>query len=717
MGFRKRPIDSGRVEVSFAGSEAQVTQCEFWSGEDFVRAKGNVEISAPYTYSGEIQARTADLSAYRDFFKGLRAPEVRAGAVQIRWQGDGKLSAHSGAFNVSLENFISEFTPSGITGRFAGTYSPENVYFSGLELERGSLRFTTRATLARSGIKLDAARLRAGGRQLAAAEIYLPIDPFEVGAGKPLKNALHLDQRLYAEIGASTPLSLRELLRLVGNDRPFEGTVKANLSAGGLVTDLSIDANIEAKGFSRRFGEAMSPPSQIHASVHSVGGSGTIIGELSSAGVSPITFKADGPIGVVSAGDGTRHWIDPEGRISAELNIPSADLAVLRPLFPNIRQLAGLFSGGVSVSGTVSAPSLHGRLDLRDAQFEISPYLPVVSKATGGLVIADGRAELENLTGELGTGSFELWGGVSLKDAFDPYFDFFFTGTGIDLARVAWLQLKANATLHASGDFRAGLVKGDVRLLNGRFSRRLEVIPISLASASDDDSFRAPRFNGVFPRPLNRWSLDVSLTNDSSFLLASIPPAAEVLAELRLTGTLDYPLPVGQIKLKDVHASLPFTMLTIPDGYLEFVEESPWIPRVNIHAMARALDYDVQLYAFGSLDEPRLILRSDPSLPQGSLIQLLSTGMVPGVYAQAPLVGPHVTDGLQAPGVFTRKPPSGGGENFVRNDFQLSPSSAYPSGRATLHRRFELWRGLSLLDESDDLTPVNDRATFRLRLR
>ena len=92
------------MEVSFSGSEAHVTRCEFWIGDDFVRAKGHVEISAPYNYSGEIQARTKDLSAYRDFFKGLRTPEVRAAAVQIRWQGDGNASAHSGAFNVSLDN-------------------------------------------------------------------------------------------------------------------------------------------------------------------------------------------------------------------------------------------------------------------------------------------------------------------------------------------------------------------------------------------------------------------------------------------------------------------------------------------------------------------------------------------------------------------------------------------------------------------------------------
>ena len=43
--------------------------------------------------------------------------------------------------------------------------------------------------------------------------------------------------------------------------------------------------------------------------------------------------------------------------------------------------------------------------------------------------------------------------------------------------------------------------------------------------------------------------------------------------------------------------------------------------------------------------------------------------------------------------------------DFAMNDFQLSPPSAYPSGRTTLHRRFELWRGLSLFDENDASRP------------
>ena len=77
MGFRKHPIDSGRVEVTFSNTEAQVTRCEFWSGEDFLRAKGTVEISAPHNYSGEIQARTQDIARYRDFFPGQRSKHPR----------------------------------------------------------------------------------------------------------------------------------------------------------------------------------------------------------------------------------------------------------------------------------------------------------------------------------------------------------------------------------------------------------------------------------------------------------------------------------------------------------------------------------------------------------------------------------------------------------------------------------------------------------------
>jgi hypothetical protein len=194
--------------------------------------------------------------------------------------------------------------------------------------------------------------------------------------------------------------------------------------------------------------------------------------------------------------------------------------------------------------------------------------------------------------------------------------------------------------------------------------------------------------------------------------------SGEIIPNLRLTGPLARPVPVGQLTLKDARAFLPFTTMTIPEGHLEFVEESPWIPRLNIHGTARALDYDVQAFAFGPLDERRLILRSEPSLPQEALIQLLTTGMTPGVYAQTSLGLPPAAGGPAAEASEGKKVPQRGNEGEPAPGAPpLSVSPSYPAGRATLHNRFELWRGLSLIDETDDLAPPNGRATFRLRLR
>ncbi len=718
MGFRRHPIESGRVEVTFANTEAQVTRCEFWSGEDFLRARGSVETSAPHTYSGEIQARTQDIAGYRDFFQGLNVPEVRAGAVQIRWQGDGTVSAHSGAFNVSLEDLVSDLTPGGVTGRFGGTYSPENVYFSGFELKHGSLRFSTRATLASSGIKLDDALLRAGGRDLAEAKVYLPIDPFDLAAGTALKNALHLDKKVYAEIVSKAPMSIRELFRLVGNDRGVEGTIKADLTAEGLPSDLKLDGKLEAKGLSRKFKKGASPPSELRATLQAATGAARLNGELTSSGLSPITFQAESPFGIVRTPDGRRHWIDPEGRLAASLEIPEVNLAIFTPLFSSLQRVGGLFSGSLSVAGTVGSPLFEGRFALNNGHLEISPKLPVVSKVSGSIAIASGRAQIEQFTGELGGGGFEIRGGISLENLSNPHYDLHFTGNMIDLVRVPWLQLKANASLFGSGDNVGGLIKGDVRLTEGRLSRRLEVTPILAASATEDDFFEAPQFDTLIPPPFSGWKLDVSVTNDGPILFSGSAATGEIIPDLRLIGSLARPMPVGQVKLKDARAFLPFTTVTIPEGHLAFVEENPWIPQLDIHGAARALDYEVQAYAFGPLNERRLILRSDPSLPQESLIQLLTTGMTPGVYAQTAFDMSPASGGVAAGALGRKFSPRGSerGSTLSALSSSVAPP-AYPARRATLHGRFELWRGLSLIDQSDDLGLPNDRVTFRLRLR
>ena len=178
------------------------------------------------------------------------------------------------------------------------------------------------------------------------------------------------------------------------------------------------------------------------------------------------------------------------------------------------------------------------------------------------------------------------------------------------------------------------MIKGALRFDDSRFSRRVEITPLQ-APSPEEEAFSAPNFQSLVPTSIKAWQIDVSVGNDTTFSFSGNAASGEIIPDLRITGTVGNPIPVGKVELKNARIFFPFTTMTIPEGHIEFLEDSPWMPQLDLRGSAQALDYEVEAYAFGPLSESRLILRSDPPLPQEMLIQLLTTGMAPGVYAGA----------------------------------------------------------------------------------
>ncbi len=195
IGYREHPIESAKIDIRFAGEEAQIERCEIWSGDDYLRAQGSMGLKKPFHYGGELQARALDLAQYATLFRAPGAESVYSGSLQLRWQGDGTLSANSGAFTLSVDDFVSEFTPSGLTGRFSATYSPENLYFSNLELAHDGMLFSTRATAAKDGLTLKNAVLRSGKgsrrrRGVPADQHFRPGQRDVMGQGAQYRKAI-----------------------------------------------------------------------------------------------------------------------------------------------------------------------------------------------------------------------------------------------------------------------------------------------------------------------------------------------------------------------------------------------------------------------------------------------------------------------------------------------------------------------------------------------
>lgn len=710
MKFRKHPVDSGRVEVAFANNEARFTQCDFWSGGDYLRGKGTLAMTAPYNYSGEIQARSQDVATYARIFQSPGVPAIYGGAVQIRWQGDGTLSSHSGAFNLSLDDFVSEHTPSGLTGRFAGTYSPKNIYFSGFELQQNDLRFNTRATLANSGIKLKDAVLRSGDRDVADAEVFVPLDPFAWMSGKPFMESVLPDQEIYADVATRSAVKLRDILKLLGNDLPAEGTVRLDVKASGTPAALNLESKLEGRGLAMRYEKNPTPPSQVDASFKAANGEAVFTGALAPRGQASLKFDAQTPFGFLKAADGSLRWMNPEGKVSARLEIPKTNLEVFRPLWPKLQELKGTIVGGISASGTAGRPELNGQLAVAGGRVKFSPGNPAIENLTADVKFEGSRVALERFSGTIGAGPFVATGSMSFGDTASSEYDFTLTGSKLLLFDDPSLRLSANVDLHAAGKPGEGSVAGSILLVDGRILKGLEVTPRQAASPVDEAFFVPPQFAAFVPSSLSAWKLKIDVRNETPFTLAG----GELIPELRLAGTLGSPIPLGRIELKDARAFLPFTTMSIDRGYIDFTESAPWVPQLNVRATARALDYDVQIFAFGPLNERHMILRSDPPLAQESIVLLLTAGLPPGVYSGANL-GELSTGqgGVQLLRSFTR-PVEAQGSN------RLQISSIPPElqgARSALRGRFRLWQGLALTSDREGFDYGTTDATYTLRLR
>jgi hypothetical protein len=71
---------------------------------------------------------------------------------------------------------------------------------------------------------------------------------------------------------------------------------------------------------------------------------------------------------------------------------------------------------------------------------------------------------------------------------------------------------------------------------------------------------------------------------------------------------------------------LPFSTLRVRRGALRFTPANGFDPTLEIRANAEPRPYRVDIYVYGQLSDPQLIMTSTPGLPESEIMALLATG-------------------------------------------------------------------------------------------
>ena len=638
--FRGATVDQAALEILFRKTTAEIVKCEMTSRDDKLQATGSIGISSPHPYSASLDASLSDLATWLRPFPKLGGGVVSSGALKVAWKGEGSINGHSGEFQTSLSKFVTTYTPVGLTGHFAGTYSPENIHFSKALLENGNLRMQSRITLSSSGLNFEDLQLNANEKTLLHGKLFLPLNPFTISAQTDWKSAILASHATYLEANTPGELAVEDLVKLAGQNWPVRGFLKMKLEAYGPAEEITGKLSLDAREVF--FGKyPATNPSNLRVTVDTSAGRATLEGEVLNPSMNPLRLTASFPLALQKSGEGSMQWIPGDAAIQALLDFPRADLALLRPFLSNLQDLSGELSGRLNITGSLNDPKADGSMEIRNASFHLGSLASSAEFVTGQLQIENSSLQIKSLAGEIEPGRFELSGVCHFPAPWKPAWNLTLRGERIPVLVDSLSTLLVEGELQASGGAESGSITGECRFVDSVVRRQIEVLPLFSATGSPSLGLEshAAIIQNLAPYP--HWSIQLKIGGEDPIRLTGQNLAGSIFPDLAILGTVDRPVPVGTISVAGLEVKTPAGPLFSERAEICFYPDQPWQPFVYARATGFFAGSIVEATAFGPLSEGKWCLRSmdpDPLLPQA--VTMLLRGGAPAFLMPAGLLGP-----------------------------------------------------------------------------
>ncbi|HKP70162.1 MAG TPA: translocation/assembly module TamB domain-containing protein [Pyrinomonadaceae bacterium] len=316
--------------------------------------------------------------------------------------------------------------------------------------------------------------------------------------------------------------------------------------------------------------------------------------------------------------------------------------------FPQISAADTFFGGfanvAIRLAGVNKTARVSGTATLENAAIAtfVGSSRLSFDRVNGRILFSSDQAQIADLRGFLGGGSFTATGGALF-------------GEGLKLASFRVAIDGNNITVPLPENF---ITTGDAQLeLSGRRGRNSDALSIQIAGrilarrslytqdielaniisgrhdaslSSGPSSIRAPRFDLTIE---GRDALIVR--NNIADLTASV--------SLRLTGTTENPLISGRISANSGTVFFRKDRYIVQRGVLEFPPNTTGIePIINLQAESEISGYQVFVNLNGPLTDTELLaatVRSSPALPQADVISLITTGSLSNTESGIPTLG------------------------------------------------------------------------------
>jgi translocation and assembly module TamB len=299
----------------------------------------------------------------------------------------------------------------------------------------------------------------------------------------------------------------------------------------------------------------------------------------------------------------------------------SVNLIILQLLNPNLLA-QGNASVQASVRGTLTDPSMNGRMDLKNASLYLNDLPYGVDNANGAVVFDRNRATIEKLTAETGGGTVSFGGFLGFGQVLTYRLQ-----ADVQRVRVRYPEAVSNifsARLALNGTSNASTLSGTLTVDRTAVNPNADLGQLFALAARP--SAGTPAESSY----LRGFQFDVRVEGAPNFEFStSLTRDVEASVNLRLRGTPDRPVLLGVIDVNQGEVQVFGNRYTVDRGEIRFLNPVKIDPTFDVQLETRARGITVTVGFTGTAQKLNVTYASDPPLLQSEIIALLAVGRDP----------------------------------------------------------------------------------------
>ncbi|PSL14049.1 translocation/assembly module TamB domain-containing protein [Shimia abyssi] len=575
----------------------QLTEFDFQAAG--IQAEGNANFSGlggDLAVSGAARVLSSDISR----FSGLAGRDLGG---EILAHVDGSFAALTGAFDVDLQT----------TGRDLSIDDPR---FD--NLVTGETKLTLSA--ARDFEKLDLRNFELDTEGLdATASGTLDSSNGQM----QLSATLHETSDIMD--GLSGPTSVKGSAKLTNGDwtLDLDTTAPGNITAAVDATvpkNAMISASFDMTvGNVEIFLPALPGSAEIHADVAQTGAGWNV--DLDGSGPFETSVKGDGVL-------------DPSGTNNAFSVSGNLPLAAANPILaPNSVQ--GQATYDLNLNGAPSLESLSGTVRTNGARFSLPAIRAALSDINSTITLNNGTAGIAVTTNFSGGGDIAADGTVNLSPPYSANLPIRLNNLGYREGQL--LDVVVDGAMLFSGPLTGGgTISGDLSLektdiqISSAALAGVGAVPEISHVAEPSRALRTRQRAGLIKEAekesssSNPFGLDINIQTARHIAVRGMGLNADFDGGVRLSGNTNEVVTQGELDL--IRGRMDFLTKTfeIEEGTVRLAGElEPWM---RVVAISEQPDATIRIILEGYLDDPKILLESDPELPEDEVLSQLLFG-------------------------------------------------------------------------------------------